>query len=675
MQSVADRQRLSGAYAEITSAKAFLGDRWRPSITINSHSVANPEAWTNNPNFAVDWTASDAGLGMNAWGVVRRGLSDADPNLWVGGPATHGCADATPGDRGFRCANGPIRTNPPMPYTLPEGITNLAVRVYEISGGGPYGLATDAAPGSGSTKGQWTARVDLTKPVVVPDIGEDDDFPEDVGGTYDQDGTWAHVSYQATDSLSGIRYVRVRNVATGRVDVTDRGCTLTCAQSGSGGANAYIANLAEGIHEFAISAVDAAGNVSTESAPFRVFVDRTPPPPPTEIRVTAVDPVALQADVAWSPADDPDLNDGGAPSGNDLAQWRSKKVLGNWSPWSTTDEDGATVSGVLPGEPVTLEVRSVDAAGNLGNASSQQLLMVPPLEELAALKPVGGSNTIEVDATFLFADTTTGPRGGMPVVLRSSSGLVYPTATNGDGKATYTEVPDGTYELTMGYGTEKRETVTAGGGERKRYAYQASTGYSYTTAERNFCIATREKALACAHFSDDADIAARFAERLFTQPEGHSDGTKANAFKHSFWVALMVNSLLQGEGMDGEHPEWAIDFAERHESDSSQGDLNNRRESAVDMHNNVVGYNYARAHLPDARGRMHNDTFFCNTVRHLVPRGRRVRFQKGSSSLKPPFRPSQLLWRRTVHPDTRQRVRMFRKDEFSNGEACSLPAE
>lgn len=442
-------------------------------------------------------------------------------------------------------------------------------------------------------------------------------------------------------------------------------CPTECPTTDAGTVSISTTGLSEGAHTLTIRATDRAGNTADSS--FRVFVDRTAPPPPTEIQVEAFDPLTGLGRVAWMPGDDPDLPDGEVPAENDVAEFRYQRG-GTWTSWTTSEDDGFDVQNMVPGEPITVEVRSIDSAGNRGQPSSALLLMAAPPDALAPLQPSGGTNTLEVDATFSLSDGSTVPRAGMLVVLKDDLGRLYPAETNEAGRATYGNLPDGVYELLLGYGPERTDRVEMRSGSRRQYATQSQYD-DLTPEERDFC---RTWPVHCAYFRDDRTKAQKFAERLFTQPEPGSDGTKTNAFKHSYWVALMVNSIVHSAALDDDKKFLADEFADAHEADARRGNLTNQRESSVDSHNNGVGYRWARDTSPDSRGRKHNDTFYCNTLRKRIRRARRVRFRKASPAFTTRTIPrvNQLAYRRSKHRDTGGRDRLREKSEFPNNEPC-----
>jgi hypothetical protein len=93
--------------------------------------------------------------------------------------------------------------------------------------------------------------------------------------------------------------------------------------------------------------------------------------------------------------------------------------------------------------------------------------------------------------------------------------------------------------------------------------------------------------LACAAFNEDREEAIRLTRRLYTYPD--ADSTKANAFKHGFWNALMMNSRWETVG------NLADDFATAHETDYGRPTSDKLGQaSRMDMINNAVGRTLAK---------------------------------------------------------------------------------
>ena len=131
--------------------------------------------------------------------------------------------------------------------------------------------------------------------------------------------------------------------------------------------------LPEGAQRFRALASDLANNRGLE-APWRLFVDRTPPPAPHDFEVD-LDDEADVAEVTWIADDDPDLADGNPGSG--VASWEHRLYhprLG-WSDWHRGTES-IQVPDSFQGDDIRIEARSLDAVDN-GSPIAEVTLTIP----------------------------------------------------------------------------------------------------------------------------------------------------------------------------------------------------------------------------------------------------------------------------------------------------------
>lgn len=101
--------------------------------------------------------------------------------------------------------------------------------------------------------------------------------------------------------------------------------------------------------------------------------------------------------------------------------------------------------------------------------------------------------------------------------------------------------------------------------------------------EQKYCGSSYIRAFTCVQFHIDRKKAMELTNHLWNYPE--SDGTRPNAFQHTFWVALMVNSVGRSGAQD------ALGFSYLHEKPDIDHDNPKRRKgSRMDYINNTVGY-------------------------------------------------------------------------------------
>lgn len=371
------------------------------------------------------------------------------------------------------------------------------------------------------------------------------------------------------------------------------------------------ADLAES-QTYTVVVADAAQH--TTSVPVRLIADRVPPPAPTDVSLTRFDVLSSSATITWETEEDPELAAGVSGSGTRWFEYRFKRLLADYTAWTRTEAEAFDLTGILT-EIIEVQVRQVDEAGNTGQPTTVSVVLLPQPGPSPSPPPSGGTNVINVVQQFLANSNQVIARAGSEVVLRAEDGARYISLSDIDGKLSFTDVPDGVYDLLIANGPdgpEREERVTLSGNTTRAVSDVSPT--SLTSTEVETCALYVEY---CPFMLNDARKAIKYARRLFNRsiPPGSSgvgdvnDNTRANSFKHSYWIALMVNSIAQNFILrDDFHV--ALSFAEAHEV-GLPDTRENRRNSAIDDHNNNVGYRLAIANSPDAHGDKHNDVFYC----------------------------------------------------------------
>ena len=209
----------------------------------------------------------------------------------------------------------------------------------------------------------------------------------------------------------------------------------------------------DGVHYFAFSACDAAGNCSAYGAPFTVTYDGTAPAVPAHEAPAdgAVRTTANQTSVEWS-----DVTD---PSG---VTYRYESSLSSATNPGGSFTSPAYVSGPLassaiptPGTPEGTyywHVKAVDGAGNDSAWSTSWRIVVDNTAPVLTINPLGDSE----DATPTITGTTNEPT--LPVIA-TVNGVDYIATVNPDG----TWSADVTTPLAVGpYTATARSTDAAG---------------------------------------------------------------------------------------------------------------------------------------------------------------------------------------------------------------------
>lgn len=100
-------------------------------------------------------------------------------------------------------------------------------------------------------------------------------------------------------------------------------------------------------------------------------IDTVSPFAPADINADDEDAATRVAYISWETGDDPDLEPSAVP-GSQVAssEYRWQRDPYDWSAWHTTDEDGFSLQSADPGDVVTIQVKSRDAAGNASSMTS-----------------------------------------------------------------------------------------------------------------------------------------------------------------------------------------------------------------------------------------------------------------------------------------------------------------
>jgi hypothetical protein len=298
-------------------------------------------------------------------------------------------------------------------------------------------------------------------------------------------------------------------------------------------------SLTEGRHTLSVAAYDLAGNMGS-SGSWSVSVDRTAPVPPTTGFVAFYDPDLDGTVIGWPAVGDPSLPDGTPGVGGVSYRYRVSQNGGAYTDWADTLRPAVVVSGGNSGATFQIDVIALDALGNASAPVTVGSLTVQSVDPQAMCDDAFGTDD---EARLLFCHT-----------------YLPPTTS-----------------------------LAAGGPD----------AYGLTPGEKAFCAS---RPYHCWIYNHDAAAAFRYTERLFTGQRKNSDGTRANAFQHAVWNALMVES-------DNTRPDLALAFSTAHEDhkfEQTNDDLVSRWQSRQDMQNNLTGNIFGKKWSPTK-----NDTFMC----------------------------------------------------------------
>jgi YD repeat-containing protein len=503
---------------------------------------------------------------------------------------------------------------------------------------------------------------------------------ETAEGAYVSGAGGAIIDVIADDSESGVQRAAIENARGEVLSQHSTQCQLPAAPAAlvpvcpprlRASATVNAADLPEGATPLRTRATDGAGNSASTNL-YTLLVDRTPPPQATPAEVIDFDAPTRMATIGWESAgEDPRLPTGEPGSGYDQSRFRYRRAGGAWTAWTATTQDNSFgMVEVDAGDVVEVEVQLVDAVGNTSNATVTTVTIAQPAAEesleFGTVPPGHGTITYTL---HLFAegvtdaDDHTVPASSAQVVFEAADGQQAVRATDSDGVAKLSGVAPGTYRVFPRDSAESAETVVVpdqapdpnAGSSAAAQKTITIAGYEATPEEKKFCL---RHLLFCRQFRKDAQRAAFYTAVNFTEPEARSEGTKMNAFKHVLWVSMMVRSIYHSDLLDDDDVRYAYDFARAHESESRKGDIDNRRNSKMDFHNNGIGYDTGRAHA-----RKHNDKWLCNRARGYVRGGGLFKFRRDSTRWRRAPGKRRLAWIRKYHRATGREV-FFRDQNF-----------
>jgi hypothetical protein len=220
----------------------------------------------------------------------------------------------------------------------------------------------------------------------------DDDLPtasasgplRDLDGQYINGTGSYNVVLDGSDGGSGVRTVALedrgadlllRQAACDPGHNTDALGARLCPPSMTSSEVVDTAALSEGTHQFAVRAVDLAGNTGRSSG-WSVKVDRTPPAAASEFEAS-LDPEDGITQLDWLAQGDPPLADGTPGSGVAVERYRYHTPDSAWSEWRDVKDGEATVEGLKLGDEITFETYSIDSVGNRSATVTDTITVAP----------------------------------------------------------------------------------------------------------------------------------------------------------------------------------------------------------------------------------------------------------------------------------------------------------
>jgi hypothetical protein len=318
---------------------------------------------------------------------------------------------------------------------------------------------------------------------------------------------------------------------------------IYCPTSASSSFGPYGATAAtQGAHTLALSAttVDAHGATTGRYVQsFTFYVDHSAPVVSATGFVAYYDPDLAGTVIAWPVAADPNLPDGSPGAGGTIYSYRVSRAGGAYSLWTDSDRPVVVVPGPANSDTFAIDVKARDRVGNQSGTVSASVAATPVDPQAIC----DNAFATDEEARLLFCHTYLDPGSG------------------------------------------------------NRAAGDTTDDYGLNPLEKDFCLA---RPYHCQLYANDAAQAFSWTGTLFTGKRTLSDSTRANAFQHAVWNALMVES-------DDDHPDYALDFSTRHEDEAyNSSDQQVAYRSLMDIENNKTGNLFGQTWSPTK-----NDLFMC----------------------------------------------------------------
>jgi hypothetical protein len=367
---------------------------------------------------------------------------------------------------------------------------------------------------------------------------------------------------------------------------------------------------------YRVAITDGSGTVS-QRVVSRFIIDRTAPSRSATTFESDFDAQTGALSVYWQGAADPALADG-SPGGIVGFRTRYQTAGGSWSAWETRSGAALHLSGVQARASVAIETQAIDAAGNFGPVDSQTISAVENARGmLLVIWDAGDDETYRFRPTLAAGQSLAVTDGGRRVAVLDASNREVKTLASGyahderdralglsyslDGTVVEVHVAhrvaDVRYPVVVNTKPEDVGLVSDLSRLRRLLAQGPDAGtllaaaddngeYDLTPDELKWCIEWGRSF--CELLEADAFRAAAMTRHLFRVDQ---DSTRGNAFKHSYWVALMTqtsgvvkNDEGRGEKFGAAH-EFAINEAD------SRTDLYRK---AMDIHNNKIGARWVK---------------------------------------------------------------------------------
>jgi hypothetical protein len=346
---LADNTASAGGTA---AAFSIYLDRKAPSTTASGELYTAADSWfrPQRPGPLTVTGADTAGGEGNTSGIAHNLLTAVDAHGTT--VLTRGADTCTPpGPITAPCDPGKASTFTVDPRQLPEGPVRFSAS------------STDLAENT-SDPAEWTVRLDRTPPAARAS----GDLLA-LTSQHTNSTTPTSVTLQGRDAASGVaRLQLIASNSDGEKLLADRDtCTSAdldptdgaCPHTPSVQVSVDPGDLPDGPTTFIARAIDQAGNKSVDNQDWDTYVDHTPPDAPDSVSVTQTSSSSVQ--ITWPAVVDQPLG-----SGHVSYQYlvtANGQPIGTWQP---TNNPYAQAGGLPAGVLISVQVRAIDAADNVG---------------------------------------------------------------------------------------------------------------------------------------------------------------------------------------------------------------------------------------------------------------------------------------------------------------------
>ena len=406
---LADNTAAAGGAA--TAFSIYL-DRRQPTSSVSGPLFDAADSWVRPAGpgqLTITGTDTAGGEGRTS-GIAHNLLTAVDRQ---GTTVLNRDADTCtpPGPIATPCDPGTASTFAVNPQQLPEGPITFSAASRDLAG-------NDSQPVN------WTVRLDRTPPAARAS----GDLLA-LTSLHTNTITPTSVTLQGRDAASGVaRLQLVASNSNGEQILADRDtCTASdvdptdgaCPHKPSVTVTIDPGDLPDGPTTFIARAIDHAGIRSVDDQDWDTYVDHTPPDPPDSVSINQTTNTSIQ--ITWPTVVDQPLGSGDVSY--EYLITTGGQPIGGWRP---TTNPHAQVSDLPPGVTISVQVRAVDGAGNIGAPAGARYVLRGVTMEAGTGRCVAVKVFLVQRGWTPFVDSIWSPGGLISTLATVTCGFVLP---------------------------------------------------------------------------------------------------------------------------------------------------------------------------------------------------------------------------------------------------------